>query len=91
MGLLQKEYKALEAIREKLINKTATSNEMHEFLRLLDKSGNQKEVSKYVSGIGFNSMNEFKEHLNNKAENENLITGLAVIGGAVLFAWLLTR
>lgn len=91
MRLLKKEYKNLEIIQKKLINKTATNNEMQEFLELLEKSGNQAEVSQYVKSIGFNSMDKFKKHLNNKVENENFITGLAVIGGAVLLAWILTR
>lgn len=91
MGLLQREYKKLEIIQRKLINKTATNSEMQEFLKLLEKSGNQDEILRYVNNIGFKSMDSFEKHLNNKTENENFITGLAVIGGAVLLAWLLTR
>ncbi len=91
MRLLKAEYKKLESIQNKLANKTASKNEMQEFLKLLEKSGNQEEVSKYVSNIGFSSMSEFKKHLNNKTENESSVTGLAVVGGAVLLAWFLTR
>lgn len=91
MRLLLRDYKRLEMIQKKLVDKTATGDEMQEFLELMVKSGNELEMSNYTKNIGFDSMDEVKKHLNNKAENKNLIIGLAVIGGAVLLAWILTK
>ncbi|OIR24749.1 hypothetical protein [Bathymodiolus thermophilus thioautotrophic gill symbiont] len=91
MGLLVKEYKELEEAQKKLTTNTATFDEIQRFLDLMEKSGNKTEMSDYMKNIGFNSMDEFKASLNNKKKNEDLVKGLAIVGGAVLVAWLLTR
>ncbi|CAC9612450.1 hypothetical protein [uncultured Gammaproteobacteria bacterium] len=93
MGLLIKEYEELEKAQKKLTNNTATFNEIQRFLDLMDKSGNKAEVSSYIKNIGINSMDELKASLNNndRERNEDIIKGLAIVGGAVLVAWLLTR
>ncbi len=49
------------------------------------------EMLDYAKNLGFTSIDDFKEELNNKVSNENLIKGLAVVGGAILVAWLLTK
>ncbi|CAC9550298.1 hypothetical protein [uncultured Gammaproteobacteria bacterium] len=93
MGLLIKEYEELEKAQKKLTNNTVTFNEIQRFLDLMDKSGNKAEVSSYIKNIGINSMDELKASLNNndRERNEDIIKGLAIVGGAVLVAWLLTR
>lgn len=91
MKLLVRDYKRIEYIQKKLVEETATNNEVQEFLELIKKSGNEAEMSDYVKNIGFNSLNEFKQRLNQKNKNEDFIKGLAVIGGAILLSWLLTR
>jgi hypothetical protein len=91
MELSKREYRELGIIQKRLANNSATSNDVKTFLNLMNKSGNEMEMSSYIENVGFSSIGDFKEELNNKASNENLIKGLAVVGGAVLVAWLLTK
>jgi hypothetical protein len=89
--LTNKDYIKLEIIQEKIILNTATNNEIQDFLFLIIKSGSELEMLNYMKTIGFNSIDEIKEHLNKNKKNDNLTTGLAIAGGAILLAFLLNR
>lgn len=91
MTLTPKEYQELENIKNKMEQGRAKSKEMQYYLDLIIKSGNEQEIHNYICNIGFDSVNEFKQHLNQKSENEDFVKGLAVVGGAVLLVWLLTK
>ena len=65
---------------------------MQEFVNLVIKSSNnnKNELENYVRTAGYNSINEFQNHLNDKS-NEELVKGLVTIGGAVLLAYGISK
>ena len=93
MNLLIEEYGTLKKIHKKIIEDTATFDEIQIFLNLIVKSGNDIEMLEYMKSIGFNKMHEIEEYLNknNKdTKSKDIKTGLAIVGGAILLALLLS-
>ena len=93
MSLLIKEYETLEKIHKKIIEDTVTSDEIQIFLKLIVKSGNDLEMLEYMKSIGFNEIEEIEEYLiKNKKDtkSKDIKTGLAIVGGAILLALLLS-
>jgi len=95
MPLLMREYKRLEAIEGKIIADTATPSETKEFLHLIVKSGNEMEMLNYMRTIGFDSIEEIEGYLSQEDKDEDkdegISTGLAIAGGAILLALLLSK
>ena len=79
-------------LRNKIAHNQANSSEMERYLNLLLESSdyNRNVVEDYIHEIGYESVNDFQEHLNEK-NNKELIDGLLLIGGAVLFGYLLNK
>jgi metal-responsive CopG/Arc/MetJ family transcriptional regulator len=93
MNLTQEQYNKMKAIKNKMAKGKAKSKEMKEFLGLLIHSSdnNKIEVERYIVDIGFKSLDDFKNHLNRKIENEETVKNLAIVGGGLLLAFLLVR
>ncbi|WXU00800.1 MAG: hypothetical protein Ctma_1532 [Catillopecten margaritatus gill symbiont] len=85
------EYDRLEEIHNKIIMDTALSGELEEFLHLIVKSGNEAEMLSYMRVLGFFSIEEIVQHLTQEKKNEGISTGLAIAGGAILLAALLSK
>ncbi|MGP8330482.1 MAG: hypothetical protein ACT6FF_09235 [Methanosarcinaceae archaeon] len=79
-------------LRNKITQNQANSHEMKRYLNLLLESSdyNRNVVENYIHEIGYESVNDFQEHFNEK-NNKELIDGLLLIGGAVLFGYLLNK
>ena len=79
-------------LRNKITHNQANSSEMKRYLNLLLESSdyNRNVVEDYIHEIGYKSVDDFQEHLNEK-NNKELIDGLLLIGGAVLFGYLLNK
>lgn len=86
-----REYSKLEEIQEKIVAETATPTETEEFLDLIVKSGNEIEMLNYMKTIGFNSIEEVRAELKKQQKSEGIIAGLAIAGGAILLAALLSK
>ncbi len=93
MNVTKKQYDRMKNIKNKMAKGDAKSDEMKEFLEILIQSsdGNKIEIENYISNIGFESLDDFKSHLNRKIENEETVKNLAIIGGGLLLAFLLSR
>ena len=93
MSLTPEQYEELKAIKKKMEQGTAKPKEMKKLLKFTASSDitTQNELEKYIKSTGFESIEKFENHLNREIENENTVNGLAVIGGAALLVWLLTR
>ncbi len=95
MPLLMREYKRLEEIEGNIITDTVTTSETKEFLHLIVKSGNEIEMLNYMRTIGFDSIEEIEDFLSqedkDKDKDKGISTGLAIAGGAILLALLLSK
>ena len=91
MSLSKIEYQKLKTIQDKIVLNNATSVEMDKFLDLIIKSGNEFEMLEYMQTIGFDTIDEVRIELKKRQKNSNVSTGLAVAGGAILLALLLSR
>ncbi|SMN11534.1 hypothetical protein SPBRAN_1815 [uncultured Candidatus Thioglobus sp.] len=91
MSLLEKEYKELEQIQEKILADNALSSEMETFLDLIVKSGNEVEVLGYMNTLGFSTIEEVRGALKKHQKYSAISTGLAIAGGAVLLAMLFSK
>ncbi len=93
MNVTKKQYDRMKNIKNRMAKGDAKSDEMKEFLEILIQSsdGNKIEIENYISNIGFESLDDFKSHLNRKIENEETVKNLAIIGGGLLLAFLLSR
>lgn len=89
--LTQEEYNEMQTIKEKMENSKAKTKQIRRFLDLIIENDNQLEIQNYISKIGFDSLDEYKNHLDQKIENKKFVKGLAIVGGGLLLAWLLTR
>lgn len=92
MNLTNDELNNLYRLRNKIVHSQATSVEMRNYFKLIIKSSeqNRAEIERYIHEIGYNSIEEFETHLNKK-NNEELINGLVLLGGAVLFGYSLKK
>lgn len=79
-------------LRNKIVHDQASSKEMRRYLNLILESSeyNRNVMEDYIHEIGYNSVEEYKEHLNAKS-NQELKDGLILIGGALLFGYLLDK
>ena len=90
MELTQTGHKELEELKDKVESRTASPKEMEYFLDLI--SGyNKKLINKYINGIGFSSIDQVKKELNRKKNNQDLITGLVIVGYTLLISWSINR
>jgi hypothetical protein len=89
--ITQNEYSKMQDIKEKMEDGTAKTKEIRHFLDLIIDSGNEIEIRSYIHNIGFNSIDEYKEHLDGKIENQETVKNLAIVGGGLLLAFLLLR
>ncbi len=89
MNLTKQQYQEMQTIKQKMENGTAKTKEIRYFLDLIIKSGNQLEIQNYINNIGFNSLDEYKQHLDQKIENAETVKNLAIVGGGLLLAFLL--
>lgn len=80
------------ALRNKISQNQATSAEMNRYLNLLLKSSdhNKNVVENYIHEVGYDSIKDFQNHLNEKS-NQEVMNGLLIIGGAVLLGYLLNK
>ena len=76
----------------KMRHRTATSEEMREFLDLIQNSGQDDwiELQNYVRVAGYSSVEDFREHLGDRTRKE-VVDGLVKIGTAILVAYSLTK
>ena len=91
MNLTEQEYQKMQVIKQKMENGNAKNKEIRYFLNLIVKNDNQLEIQSYIRNIGFNSIEEYKQHLDQKIENEETVKNLAIVGGGLLLAFLLSR
>jgi hypothetical protein len=93
MNLTQEQYNEMRVIKNKMVKGRAKSKEMQLFLELLIHSSdnNKLEIEHYIVDIGFKSLDDFKNHLNRKIENEETVKNLAIVGGGLLLAFLLIK
>ncbi len=93
MNLTQEQYNEMKVIKNKMAKGKAKSKEMRYFLDLLIHSndGNKAEIEQYITDIGFESLDDFKGHLDQKIENEDNVKNLSIVGGGLLLAFLLSR
>lgn len=79
-------------LRNKIAHDRANASEMKRYLKLLLESSdhNRDVVENYIQEIGYKSIEDFQSHLNEK-NNKELMNGLLLIGGAVLFGYLLDK
>lgn len=89
--LLVKEYKELEKIQEKFISGTATPDEMERFLDLIVKNGSEIEMMEYMETLKLNTIDEVRVEIKKRQKNSGISTGLAIAGGAILLAALLSK
>jgi hypothetical protein len=91
MPLLMKEYKELEKIQKKVALGVASSNEMETFLDLIVKNGNEFEMLNYMKTLGLNTIDEVRAEVKKRQTDSGIFTGLAIAGGAILLAALLSK
>lgn len=86
------EIQRINALILKIQQRTASANEMNEFLQLIQKSGqnNWFELENYIRVAGYSSIEQFKQHLTEKSSQE-FVDGLVKIGLAVLIAYGLAK
>ena len=91
-NLTQEDIVNLSELVAKIRNQLAHSSELEQFFSLIKKSGdyNQDQLIGYLNQIGFNSEQEFIEHLNKK-RNQEFLEGLVQIGIAILFIYALAK
>ncbi len=89
--ITEKQYQEMQTIKQKMENGTAKNKEMRCFLDLIVENDNQSEIQNYINNIGFNSLDEYKQHLDQKIENAETVKNLAIVGGGLLLAFLLLR
>uniref|UniRef100_A9A7U7 Uncharacterized protein n=1 Tax=Methanococcus maripaludis (strain C6 / ATCC BAA-1332) TaxID=444158 RepID=A9A7U7_METM6 len=79
-------------LRTKLLRREANSSEMKKYLDLITQANlnNKYVLNQYAQNVGYNSIDDFKNDLSRKSNNE-LINGLVMIGGAVLLASILSK
>lgn len=79
-------------LRNKIAHGKATSAEMKRYLKLLLESSdyNREVVEDYIHEIGYDSIEDFQDHFNEKG-NQETINGLLMIGGAILLGYLLNK
>lgn len=76
---------------QKMQKGRAKTKEIRYFLDLIVENGNKSEIESYIHNIGFNSIDEYKQHLYQKIENSETVKNLAIVGGGLLLAFLLLR
>ena len=86
------ELQRINALILKIQQRIASANEMNEFFNLIQKSGqnNWLALENYIRVAGYSSIEQFKQHLNEKSSKE-FIDGLVKIGLAVLIAYGLAK
>jgi hypothetical protein len=89
--LTQKQYTEMQTIKEKMENGKAKNKEIRHFLDLIIENDDKKEIQSYIHNIGFNSLKEYEEHLDQKIENAETVKNLAIVGGGLLLAFLFLK
>lgn len=89
--LTQEEYNEMQIIKEKMENGQAKTKQIRRFLDLIIANDSQYEIQNYINNMGFRSLDEYKNHLNQKIENAETVKNLAIVGGGLLLAFLLLR
>ena len=91
----KKEHKKLKKIHKKIVAEDATTDDKKEFLHLIRKNGSDSEMLIYMKTLGFDSIEEIEEYLSQEDKDEDkdegISTGLAIAGGAILLALLLSK
>ncbi len=92
MELSQEKRNEIYRLRDKISNNQATSDEMKRYLNLILESSdyNRNVVEEYVREIGYDSIEDYEDHLDEKNSDE-FIGGLLLIGGAVLVGYLINK
>ncbi len=85
-NLTQEQYNEMKDIQYKMTKGGTKIREMEKFLDVLICNGddNKLEIENYITNIGFESLDDFKQHLNQKIENEETVKNLAIVGGGLL-------
>ena len=91
MNLTAKNYNKFEKIKTNMESGKASNNDILDFLEFTLDGDNENTINQYIESIGLTSVDDYKAHLNNKIENRKFVKNLAIVGGAILLAYLIIK
>ncbi len=90
--LTPNEINKLRLLTYRIRERTASSQELEEFIKLIQKSGvsSQSDVVRMLNEAGFSSIEELSKHIQDK-KSEELINTIVTVGLGILVGYALYK